>query len=332
MNHCEACQKKEVDIIDTDRESAIPYKLCKDCHTRLINLALRPLEYFNLVAKHGHEYELHDDFYDNDGNACQPKIPVENDEALAFPKLPELKGNLQGLLDFATVKWSYPDEVTGYLQRFNKNEILRELDIRLSYNPQLLERFLDIVSSVMKTEARGWVIFQYKNYVGNSPLIFSKALAECLPFSEGFEIVKNILDTVDSSKLHASVWALNYFHSPQILTWFEENKDRIINISTNYGDVCAANQFDWNTAKRWLKMGRPLSLIALDAIFACGTTEDKVNRNFFLRQNPPRLLNPDTVENMNQILDDYLKTDNVHRTRVTVEAIKNDWRDIMKIS
>ena len=157
MENCEACRIKKVTVVDTDRDSVIPFRLCKDCHFRLISLSLRPLEYFNLVAVHGHEYELHEDFYDEDGTACQSEIPVDPDETLRFPKLSEIKGSLERLIDYATVKWWYPSEVTEYFRAFGNDEILKELDNRLNHNPHLIDRFLDITSENLKANA---VLFQ----------------------------------------------------------------------------------------------------------------------------------------------------------------------------
>jgi hypothetical protein len=331
MEKCEACRIEEVTVVETEWDSILPYNLCGQCYSRLKSRSLRPLEYFNLVAIHGHEYELHDDFYDDDGTSSQPDIPVVPNETLHFPTVSELSGNLKRLIDYVLVKWWYPNEVTEHLKAYNGNDVLKELDIRLSTNPALIERLIEIASEVLETEARDWLIYQYKNYDGETPLIFSKALAKCLPITESFKIVKDILSRVKQSELHSKVWALYYFNSTQIIEWIEENKENIKNISNNYGSVCAANQFDWVTAKRWLSMGRPLSLIALDAVFECGTTKNKMNRSPYLRENQPKLLSPESEEIMNKVLDGYLKTDNIHRPRVTIEAIKKDWKDILKL-
>lgn len=321
-----------IEVIDSERSSNIPYQLCEPCYERLINHSLRPLEYFNLVAIHGHDYDLHDDFYDEDGTACQAEGAIENDETLSFPSLESLKGNLQKLIDYATVKWWYPKEVSAYLKHFNKDEILKELDNRLSYNPPLIDKFLDIVSEGLQTDAADWVIFQYKNYSGENTFIFAKALAQCVPNNAGFPIVTEMLSKAEPSKLHTYIWTLFYFQSKETLTWIEENSAKIKNVTSHFGDVCAASQFDWATAKKWLLKGRPLSLIALDALLACGTTKGKLNRSLFLRENPPRLINPDSIDRMNKALGEYLKIDNVHRPRTTIEAIKRDWKDIIKLS
>jgi hypothetical protein len=175
-----------------------------------------------------------------------------------------------------------------------------------------------------------WLIFQYKNFDGDDLLVFAKAIAACLPLSKGFDLVAKSLEDVEESQLPAKIWALSYFNTPKTLAWIEQHQAKIKNVTNHFGDVCAANQFDWPTAVKWLKMGRPLSLIALDAKLACGTTADKLNRSYYLRINPPRLVNPDDELTMNAVLEEFLKTDNVHRTRTVVAAIKKDWKDIKK--
>src|SRR5215204_1738464 len=80
-NICESCRTRPVEIFELPEKGAQLYRLCTQCHHRLINYALRPLEFFNLAAIHGHSFHLHDDFYDDDtGEATQPEIEIEEPE------------------------------------------------------------------------------------------------------------------------------------------------------------------------------------------------------------------------------------------------------------
>ena len=100
---CEACHLRPIVLQEYINESVIPYCLCQPCCHRLLHRSLRPLEYFNLVARHGHEYELHDDFYDDAGIAYAAEEEVREAAALAFPSLESLRGQVERLVDYEVV-------------------------------------------------------------------------------------------------------------------------------------------------------------------------------------------------------------------------------------
>ncbi|MFP7465312.1 hypothetical protein SFC44_09610 [Bacillus safensis] len=49
---CEACQKNEMNILEATDEPKQPYELCHQCHERLLNYSLRPIEWYNLAVLH----------------------------------------------------------------------------------------------------------------------------------------------------------------------------------------------------------------------------------------------------------------------------------------
>lgn len=73
---CEACgAAHQWTIIDAykDRKTK-SYKICSNCHLALVTCCLSKKQFFNLI-KAGHntnEFYLHEDFYDEKGNALQP--------------------------------------------------------------------------------------------------------------------------------------------------------------------------------------------------------------------------------------------------------------------
>jgi hypothetical protein len=70
---CEACDR-EVQGILVDQGEDKPYHLCNNCMFALINTCLSKEQFKKLIVC-GHqdnEFYLHDDFYDEDGNALQP--------------------------------------------------------------------------------------------------------------------------------------------------------------------------------------------------------------------------------------------------------------------
>lgn len=59
----------------TADQNAIRYDVCMNCLIALVNLSLSPKQFKSLLRR-GHkdtEYLLHGDFYDNEGNALQPR-------------------------------------------------------------------------------------------------------------------------------------------------------------------------------------------------------------------------------------------------------------------
>lgn len=72
--HCECCAESphQYTLKDNDYE----YKVCANCLPALVNTALSPTQFFNLI-RNGHttkEHLLHGDFYDDEtGEALQPR-------------------------------------------------------------------------------------------------------------------------------------------------------------------------------------------------------------------------------------------------------------------
>jgi hypothetical protein len=123
---------------------------------------------------------------------------------------------------------------------------------------------------------------------------------------------------------------LIYFQSKLALAWIEANTGRVSNISDAWGYLAVASQFDWPTAKRWLDIGRPLSLIALDALANCAVTSTTQNSTLWLRDNPQALLAPESIDEMNKVLLEYGEKDRVPRVRLKINYIMDSWDRILK--
>jgi hypothetical protein len=94
-------------------------------------LALPPIEWFNLAAKHGwSRYYLHHDFYDEDGIAQQPKIESYSSEGMLAPTLDEAARSLECLLDCCITRWWLGAAEYNALKRFAGEAVLHELKVR----------------------------------------------------------------------------------------------------------------------------------------------------------------------------------------------------------
>lgn len=324
-NICESCRVRPVEIFEIPDERLQPYRLCSQCHNRLINYALRPLEFFNLAGIHGHSNYLHDDFYDYDtGEATQSKIDIEEPKNFPFPDFQDIKTDLELLVDFACVQYFTSKEVIETLKIFDKQAVLEYITFKVDYNSSVSYKAYEIAAKVLGTYAADWIRQQWNRRKESELLNYAPALAACLPFDEGFSIVTKELEQSPDSLLADNSSALLYFQSNKTLVWIEKVKGRINNISSTWGTLAAASGFDWQTAEKWLKEGRPLSLIALDALLYCTTTGGRFNQALWFREHPPTLLNAPRPEIIANALTAYLDKDSVPRTKSTVRQIINN--------
>ena len=319
---CESCNTRETEVEELADEGQNPFRLCKSCHNRLLNKALRPLEFFNLTAIHGQGYFLHDDFYDCDtGEATQSDIEVIDAEKFPFPAFEQIKNNLSRLIDFSFVQYFTDEFVINELQKFDKLEVLKRLKEKLNYNRNINYKAYEIAGKVVGKAAEEWIKKEWANKKENEFQIFAAPIAKCLDFDEAFKILAIELESGDDKFLSNNVSALLYFQSEKTLDWIESVSGRIKNISSNWGQLSASSKFTWDRANKWLTNGRPLSLVALDSLIYCTTNGERLNQSLWLRQLNPRLIDNPRPEIIANRLIKYLTIDNVPRTKNAVETI-----------
>ena len=319
---CESCNIREIEVEELADEGQNPYRLCLACHDRLLNKALRPLEFFNLTSIHGHGYYLHDDFYDCDtGEATQPDIEVIEAEKFPFPDFQQIKNDLNRLIDFSFVQYFTDNFVINELQKFDKFDVLKSLKEKVSYNRAINYKAYEIAGKVVGKPAEEWIKNEWANRQENELQIFAEPIVKCLDFDEAFEILTKELESGDNKFLSENVSALLYFQNDQTLDWIEKVSDRIKNISSSWGQLAASSQFTWDRANKWLTIGRPLSLVALDSLIYCTTNGERLNQSLWLRQLNPRLIDNPKPEIIANRLTEYLTIDSVPRTKNAVETI-----------
>ena len=319
---CESCNIREIEVEVLADEGQNPYRLCLSCRDKLLNKALRPLEFFNLTAIHGHGYYLHDDFYDYDtGEATQSDIEVIDADKFPLPDFEQIKSDLNRLIDFAFVQYFTDDFVITELQKFDKLEVLKRLQEKVDYNRAMNYKAYEIAATVIGRKAEEWIKEEWANRRENELQIFAEPIAKCLDSDEAFKILTRELESGDDKFLSENVSALLYFQSDKSLDWIEKVSNRIKNISSDWGQLAGSSQFSWDRANKWLTIGRPLSLVALDSLIYCTTIGDRLNQSLWLRQLNPRLIDnprPDIIANR---LSEYLLIDSVPRTKNAVKTI-----------
>ncbi|WP_276977221.1 hypothetical protein [Flavobacterium filum] len=319
---CESCNIREIEVEVIADVGQNPYRLCLACNDRLLNKVLRPLEFFNLTAIHGHNYYLHDDFYDYDtGEATQSDIEVIDAEKFPFPDFQQIKNDLNRLIDFSFVQYFTDDFVINKLKSFDKLEVLKRLKEKVDYNRSVNYKAYEIAGKVVSRAAAEWIKNEFANRRENELQIFAEPIAKCLDFDEAFEILTKELENGDDKFLSENVSVLLYFQNDQTLDWIEKVSDRMKNISSSWGQLAASSKFSWDRANKWLTIGRPLSLVALDCLIYCTTNGERLNQSLWLRQLNPRLIDNPKPEIIANRLCEYLTIDSVPRTKNAVESI-----------
>lgn len=324
-NVCEACRRSPVQAVVESEEPQQPYRLCSLCADRLQKYALRPLEWFNLASVHSSsKYFLHDDFYSDDGVADQSETPVEEPEKYPAPTLEQVAGNEERLIDYAMARFMLREDVTQELKNHDKEAILQSLIRRIetSHNIEIECRAYEICATVLQEMAEAWIRERWNQRATVAFHSLALAVANCLPHDEGLSLILHELERVQPQDRPFACTALARFRSPKALEWIETFID--YPVTDDWGRLAAVSQFSWNTITRWLERGRPLSLVAIDALYFCVKRDTKILKDY-----APKLSDHDTVENMTAALNQYTNTDPVPRVERRIGVILGNWDQIL---
>jgi len=309
---CEACEHATAQTVESCDDAIEPYLLCMPCQKRLQARSLRPLEWYNLAKRHGwYQFLLHDDFYDEDGTASQPEETVERPTAFPAPSLATVAHDPRQLLDYSVTRWHFDPDVANAWSALARAEVLDALSERFTStkNVGIRSRILEICASVLRESGADFVRYAWGDYPATVSLpALAQASAACLSFRDGFSKVVAALVGLDGSQKRDLMLSLGHFHSPEALDWIEQHIFEPI--TEEWGYLAAASQFDWPRAERWFDHGRPLSLVAIDALAAIIRPQSP-----FLRAYGPRLQQPPTHDRFNQVLSAYAERDKVPRVR-----------------
>lgn len=315
---CEACELAEVSIVEPCDDPEDPYRLCAACHRRLQARALRPLEWFNLAKRHGWcRYLLHDDFYDDDGTAAQPELEVDNAEEFPAPILASVREDSEKLLDYSITRWHLEADVVAAWKQEDPQSVLSTASARFASNSniEIRARVLSICACAVGHIGADFVRRAWDEYPERVALTsLANASAACLPHAEGVERVTAALARLKGREKLDQVFCLSYFRSPDALAWIEQNIFEPI--TESWGYLAAASKIDWSCAERWLGRGRPLSLVAIDALLAIARP-----RTPFLRETKPKLEGPPTFSRLQEVLLAYREHDPVPRVQQRIDAL-----------
>ncbi len=321
---CQSCRTVPVAIVEALDDPAEPYRLCRDCHRRLINHSLRPREWYHLCAFHGRCSDwLSSEYYDEEsGMAVRPSEPVTDAALLPCPRLDEVAESPEDLLAFVlsrqhyheeeqTASWHIADDLISALRRHSPIVLSEMLRTRLEAvrSAEIGRILLHVVGIVLGEDGAALVQANWERLskiVGLPGMAF--AASRCLPTAEAHKKVTDALARMDPPSRVAAKLVLMEFATPLNLDWIEKNADSPVD--STWGLLAASSAFDWPRARKWLDSGRPLSLVALDALEWCVCSGRK----------PPLLDSPEPEEFI-RCLRDYQARDPVVRVRERVERL-----------
>jgi len=280
---------------------------------------LRPSEWFNLAGKFGWwQYLLHDDFYDDDGTASQPEDAVEAAELHPCPTLPQVSNDCDRLLDYTTTRWRIEDQLAAAWCKLPATQVQRVVAERFSTAPNsgVRSACLDVLAIALKTSAGDFVAEvwrKHKDRVDISSLF--RATAACMPIEQGFAIASAMVESLEERERRHAMVALSYFQTPRALQWIERHAAEPT--TDEWGNLAAASCLSWPDVRSWLGLGRPLSLIAIDALRAIADPKTPL-----LRALAPALLRPPTATEFLRTIEDYEALDPVPRVRQRLESLR----------
>jgi hypothetical protein len=149
----------------------------------------------------------------------------------------------------------------------------------------------------------------------------SENLIKSVDKDEAFSIISHEIDICEDRYLNEYLTALNFIRNDKVLDWIEKNVHRTKNVGLNWGHLAASSYLSWDRANKWLTIGRPLSLVALDGIMFCTTIDERLNQSLWMRQIKPKLIDNPKPEIIANRLQEYLLQDNVHRTKSAIIKI-----------
>lgn len=302
---CDACGLAESDTTFLFEYETVPCHLCEGCHDRLMASALRPIEWFNLAKRYGcTQAPLHDDMYEDDGTATQPDYPVDSPELFPMPTLEDVSGDPQTLLDFTITQWSLNEDIINAWQQLSGEDVVPVLSSRFaqSDNPDINSQILE-VACIFSKSAEALVRDAWHHDPKKVHLYsLAKATARCMPCDEGLDRVIDALNHCPENQKHNTISALEYFHSPRVLDWIQTNISSPV--TGSWGWLAAASQLDWARAAKWIELGKPLSLVALDALIVIIRPQPKM-----LAECTPRLLHAPDAKTLTDTLAHYALLD-----------------------
>lgn len=274
---CEACRISPATnlIPDTELGGSVDrrnhsYRLCYACGQKLIRKSLRPIEWFNLAAIHGPDRDLLWGHYADDGRAHDPDTIDYSTDGMLAPALGQAARSIGTLLDYCATRQRLDAIEFGAFNAFDHREILAYVEERISYDrPQISITCFDTCADVLGSSAESFILDQdHRTFSGDVFGAWARAVAKCVPEDQGFQLVCEALSYRLTPRQSWQVRSLVWFQSRHAIDWIKANAPAK-EVTDQWGIVASVSKLSWKDVEAWLSHGRPLRLIALDALKFC---------------------------------------------------------------
>lgn len=229
---------------------------------------------------------MHDDFYTEEGRPLQPKRAVTDAESFPCPTLAQCAPDPQRLIDFALTRFHLTPELTAALKA-HAPHLLTTIELRFAgtRNRWIRTRLVEIAARALERNAESW--FRQVMHASEPPELLSYLHPghDCLSREDGLQFAQASLAQLPKKELAQACLVLVHFRAHATLDWIESNVHEPI--TARWGDVAAASALDSPRVESRLRTGRPLSLVALDALVAC--SGPLPSQSFLTQQMQPRL-------------------------------------------
>ncbi len=326
---CRSCRRAPVEITEVLDDPAEPYRVCRDCYRRLRAHSLRPIEWYNLSTIHGRMNSLLGDEYysETDGRALVPAESVLDSDAFPCPVFESVVNSPDDLLTYILTRnhihevgpveeWFVDESLVSALKRHWAESLLRVFTARLATTRSVEQTrtLWHLVGLTLGDKGAGLVRDHWKGVASTDAFrMMAFAASRCLPLEEAHRKVTETLSGMNSRRRSVAKEVLRWFQTSLNLDWIEQNVESPVDSS--WGLLAASSEFDWERARKWLSGGRPLSLVALDAMDWCLSSGRK-----------PPLIHPPSASELYFALQDYLRKDHVPRVREKIESLLSSSR------
>lgn len=166
-----------------------------------------------------------------------------------------------------------------------------------------------------------WEVLHYRALQGRVV-----ELREVLSEADAYEIVVRVLHRVPTRDLaQVAFLMLQTFRTSQTLDWIEKNIIEVVS-PWYWGYLAAVPEFSWDRAMTWLERGRPLSLVALDALANMGDA----SQSRVVKEVEPRFPEPVSIDSALPVLERYALLDPTPRVHRALRSIIRNWNSINK--
>lgn len=316
--HCHCCNERPGRKVVVDGVDSATYWVCAACEKRLAALALRPLEWFNLARLYSPwRHHLHDDFYDDDGTGHAAEWQVDDAAAFPYPELTAAQSDPALAVDIAYSKWwlKRGSDLASILRSLNDRLVpFVEVAMNTRNGSWFRQRGFEILAIGVGPSADALVRDQLQHVDAQSIYAAAEAVAACLPTDEAISWAIHAVSAFPDVPARDTVRALKWFNGPKVYDKLETMV--CAPVTDVWGYVAARCGLVWGRARGWLRAGRPLSIVALDALNEC------IRGNRFGDDGPePQLEERPTQNELEQELKQYLAMDSAPRIKNTVASI-----------